>query len=83
MLFESLPTEPDTAGWFTWCHDHDVAVYLPAVDGPDLRVQPGDLDPAALDVVVVRAWRSRSTAAASARVAGTSTASCRACAPAA
>jgi 5-formyltetrahydrofolate cyclo-ligase len=53
MLFESLPTEPDTAAWITWCHDHDVAVYLPAVDGPDLRVQPGDLDPAALDVVVV------------------------------
>ena len=25
----------------------------PEVDGPDLRVQPGDVDPASLDVVVV------------------------------
>ena len=53
LLFESLPTEPETAGWIRWCHDHDVAVYLPEVDEPALRVQPDDLDPAALDVVVV------------------------------
>jgi 5-formyltetrahydrofolate cyclo-ligase len=53
MLFEGLPTEPDTNGWFAWCQDHDVAVFAPAVDGPDLRVEPGDVDPAVLDVVVV------------------------------
>jgi 5-formyltetrahydrofolate cyclo-ligase len=53
MLFEGLPTEPETSAWFEWCHDHDVAVFAPAVDGPDLRVVPGDVDPALLDVVVV------------------------------
>jgi 5-formyltetrahydrofolate cyclo-ligase len=53
MLFEGLPTEPDTVGWFGWCAAHDVAAYAPAVDGPDLRVEPGDLDPRLLDVVVV------------------------------
>jgi 5-formyltetrahydrofolate cyclo-ligase len=53
MLFESLPTEPETASWVAWCHDHDVEVFVPAVDGPDLRVEPGDVDPLTLDVVVV------------------------------
>ncbi len=53
MLFEGLPTEPDTAGWFAWCRDRDVAAYAPAVDGLELRVVPGDLDPTLLDVVVV------------------------------
>jgi 5-formyltetrahydrofolate cyclo-ligase len=28
-------------------------VFSPAVDGPDLRVEPGDVDPVHLDVVVV------------------------------
>ena len=23
MLFEGLPTEPDTAGWFAWCRAHE------------------------------------------------------------
>jgi 5-formyltetrahydrofolate cyclo-ligase len=44
MLFESLPTEPETAAWFTWCRDHDVAVFAPEVAGPALRdvvVVPG------------------------------------------
>lgn len=53
LLFESLPTEPETGAWFAWCREHDVAVFTPAVDGPHLRVEPGDLDPALLDVVVV------------------------------
>ena len=53
MLFESLPTEPDTTGWFAWCRERGIAVFTPAVDGPDLRVEPGGLDPAELDVVVV------------------------------
>jgi 5-formyltetrahydrofolate cyclo-ligase len=53
LLFESLPTEPETGAWFAWCREHDVAVFAPAVDGRDLRVEPGDLDPALLDVVVV------------------------------
>jgi 5-formyltetrahydrofolate cyclo-ligase len=53
LLFEGLPTEPDTNPWFEWCRAHDVTAFAPAVDGPDLRVEPGDLDPALLDVVVV------------------------------
>ena len=54
MLFEGLPTEPDTAGWFAWCRAaRRRRRTRPAVDGPDLRVEPGDLDPALLDVVVV------------------------------
>ena len=53
MLFEGLPTEPATEAWFRWCRDHGVAAYAPAVDGPHLRVEPGDLDPRDLDVVVV------------------------------
>ena len=53
MLFESLPTEPDTAAWFAWCREHGVAAFAPSVDGPHLRVQPGDVDPGDLDVVVV------------------------------
>ena len=53
MLFESLPTEPETGAWYAWCRDHDVAVFTPAVCGPDLRVEPGDLDPLVLDLVVV------------------------------
>jgi 5-formyltetrahydrofolate cyclo-ligase len=53
MLFEALPTEPETAGWFEWCRRHDVTAYAPRVDGPHLRVEPGDVDPASLDVVVV------------------------------
>jgi 5-formyltetrahydrofolate cyclo-ligase len=53
MLFEGLPTEPDTMAWFAWCREHGVDVFAPAVDGPDLRVEPGDLDPVDLDVVVV------------------------------
>ena len=53
MLFESLPTEPDTTAWSTWCRQRGLAVFTPAVDGPDLRVEPGGLDPVELDVVVV------------------------------
>ncbi|MET0147011.1 MAG: 5-formyltetrahydrofolate cyclo-ligase [Ilumatobacteraceae bacterium] len=53
MLFESRPTEPDTAAWYAWCRDRDVATFRPVVAGADLRVDPGDLDPAVLDVVVV------------------------------
>jgi 5-formyltetrahydrofolate cyclo-ligase len=53
MLFEGLATEPDTSGWFRWCRDHSIPVYGPEVDGVELRVMPGDVDPAELDVVVV------------------------------
>ena len=48
MLFEALPTEPDTAGWFAWCREHDVAGVRaggrrarPAASSPGDR-RPGD-----------------------------------------
>lgn len=53
LLFESLPTEPDTTEWFAWCREHDVAAHWPVVDDDHLRVEPGDLDPTVLDVAVV------------------------------
>jgi 5-formyltetrahydrofolate cyclo-ligase len=53
MLFESLSGEPDTAEWIEWCRAHGREVFLPEVDGLALRVQPGDVDPATLDVVIV------------------------------
>jgi 5-formyltetrahydrofolate cyclo-ligase len=53
MLYESLPGEPDTGAWVDWCRAHGHDVFLPEVDGPALRVMPGDVDPASLDVVVV------------------------------
>ena len=53
MLFEGLATEPATEAWFAWCEANGVRAYAPEVDGPELRVMPGDVDPAELDVVVV------------------------------
>jgi 5-formyltetrahydrofolate cyclo-ligase len=61
LLFESLPTEPETSGWFAWCREHEVATFAPEVDGPALHVMPavvssegaGPIDPELLDVVVV------------------------------
>jgi 5-formyltetrahydrofolate cyclo-ligase len=53
MLFEGLPTEPDTSAWIEAMAASGCAVFTPEVDGPDLRIVPGDLDPRELDVVVV------------------------------
>jgi 5-formyltetrahydrofolate cyclo-ligase len=53
MLFEALPGEPDLTPLTAWCGDNGVDTFLPEVDGDALVVMPGDLDPAALDVVVV------------------------------
>jgi 5-formyltetrahydrofolate cyclo-ligase len=53
MLFDGLATEPATDAWFEWCAEHGLVGLRPEVDGPELRVQPGDVDPGALDVVVV------------------------------
>lgn len=52
MLFESLPTEPDTSAWFAAAARRHWTTYVPEVDGTELRVMPGDIDPAGLDVVV-------------------------------
>lgn len=53
LLFESLPTEPDTTAWIEWCRSQGMAALFPVVDGDDLRVEPGDVDPATLDAVIV------------------------------
>ena len=53
MVFTSLPTEPDTGTWPAHLAALGFEVFTPLVDGPDLRVVPGDVDPATLDVVLV------------------------------
>jgi len=60
LLFESLPTEPDTTAWFAWCRQRGVVAFAPVVDGAALRVVPAgcgapvaDVDPVVLDLVVV------------------------------
>ncbi len=53
MVFASLPTEPDTSAWTSHLTAMGFDVFTPEVDGPDLRVVPGDVDPATLDVVLV------------------------------
>jgi len=53
LLFDSLPGEPDTGPWMEWCAAQGIDVFVPQVDGPDLRVMPGDRDPGDLDLVVV------------------------------
>ena len=80
MLFESLPTEPDTAAWSAWCRQRGLAVFTPAVDGPDLRVEPGDLDPWSSTSSSCRGWPSPPMAGGSGRAAATTTGSCPACA---
>ena len=53
MLFDGLPGEPDTTEWSEWCRTRGIPVFFPEVDGLELRVMPGDVDPAALDLVIV------------------------------
>jgi 5-formyltetrahydrofolate cyclo-ligase len=53
MMYVALAGEPDTSGWIDWCRGRGLAVFLPEVDGPDLRVVPGDIDPTTLDLVIV------------------------------
>ena len=53
MLFESLPTEPDTAAWSSGATTTASPCTCPRSTVPTCGSQPGDLDPAALDVVVV------------------------------
>jgi len=52
MLYQSLPTEPDTSTWFDDATGRGWSIHLPEVDGVELRVMPGDVDPGTLDVVV-------------------------------
>lgn len=53
MAYAPLPGEPDLDVLIAWASSAGIDVLLPVVDGDDLRVEPGDVDPAALDVVVV------------------------------
>jgi 5-formyltetrahydrofolate cyclo-ligase len=53
MVFDSLAGEPDVTELRRWAADRHVDVFVPLVDGRDLRVMPGDLDPAELDAVIV------------------------------
>ena len=53
MMFESLPSEPDTPTGIDECRQRDIEVFVPVVDGADLRVEPGAINPARLDVVIV------------------------------
>jgi 5-formyltetrahydrofolate cyclo-ligase len=53
MLYDALPGEPDSGPWAEWCRERGIDVFIPEVDGPELRVMPGDVDPTTLDVVVV------------------------------
>jgi 5-formyltetrahydrofolate cyclo-ligase len=56
MTYDPLPGEVDLARVHEWCRSNGIDRFVPEVraDAPDeLRVVPGDLDPAALDVVVV------------------------------
>jgi 5-formyltetrahydrofolate cyclo-ligase len=53
MAYAPLAGEPDLDVLVAWASSVGVDVFLPVVDGHDLRVEPGDVDPATLDVVVV------------------------------
>lgn len=53
MAYDPLPGEPDLEVLLAWASAAGIDVFVPAVDGPDLRVEPGDVDPTTLDAVVV------------------------------
>jgi 5-formyltetrahydrofolate cyclo-ligase len=53
MAYEPLPGEPALDRLVAWARAERIDVFVPAVDGPDLRVEPGGVDPKMLDVVVV------------------------------
>jgi 5-formyltetrahydrofolate cyclo-ligase len=53
MLYDALPGEPDSGPWLAWCRERGLEVFVPEVDGSRLRVMPGDVEPATLDLAVV------------------------------
>lgn len=53
MVYEPLPGEPDLDDFVEWARSGGADVFVPQVDGAELRVMPGDTDPATLRVVVV------------------------------
>lgn len=53
MVYVALAGEPDLSRMIAWAAASGVDVFVPAVDGAELVVEPGDIDPSSLDVVVV------------------------------
>ena len=53
MVFEPWRTEPDLAGFVTWCAERPFDVFVPEVNGDEMFAAPGRVPPASLDVVVV------------------------------
>lgn len=53
MVYEPLPGEPDLDLFVEWAVAGGADVFVPRVDGAELRALPGDVDPATLTVVVV------------------------------
>lgn len=53
MVYEPLPGEPNLDVFVEWARSGGAEVFVPQVDGAELRVMPGDTDPATLRVVVV------------------------------
>lgn len=53
LVYEALPGEPELSVVERWAASVGVHTFSPVVDGVALRVMPGDLDPVALDGVIV------------------------------
>jgi 5-formyltetrahydrofolate cyclo-ligase len=53
MVFEAMAGEPDLSVLVGWADGRGIEVFVPAVDGDDLRVMPHDADPRVLDAVIV------------------------------
>jgi 5-formyltetrahydrofolate cyclo-ligase len=53
LLYDALPGEPDLSSLAAWCAENNVPTYLPIVEGVALRIEPGDLAPSTLDIVIV------------------------------
>ena len=74
LLFDPLPGEPDLAvARRRGAPPTTSRRYVPIVDGDALRVEPGDVDPALLDVVVVPGLAFTPVATGSVKAADTST----------
>lgn len=53
MVFEPWRTELDIGPFARWCRSAGHEVFAPRLAGDTLHVEPGDVDPGRLDVVVV------------------------------
>ena len=80
MTYDALPGEVDLAVFHDWCRARRIERFAPLVDPERPRRAPGRAGRRSTRASSTwwwcRAWRSRRTGTASARAAGTSTASC-------